>query len=104
MIIVIGCADVKRAAHVVDAAPGSNRGDWLLFTLGEQFRHPHSQPARELLKLVISEAELIVLDFRQGRNGDSAALAHLLERPTVTLAKAAQETAQSRLILHKNLN
>ena len=58
--------------------------------LGEQVRHADAELLAELQQLVVGQGEPVVLDFRQGRDRNPAAFAHLLERPAAVIAQSSR--------------
>ena len=68
--------------------------------LGKQFRDPDVQFLAQLQQLVIGQRQAVVLDLRQRRDRNSAALAHLLQGPAAVAAKLAQDASEGRVSSH----
>src|SRR3546814_7472853 len=81
MIVVIVGGYARGAIDRGDAAaPGNARRAILLF-LGEQVRHANLESLAQLLELVVTQRQPVVLDLRQRRNRNARLGAHFLERP-----------------------
>ena len=96
VIVVVGRLHPHRPLDRPQAAARGHRRRADAVGLGEQLRHPQSEPLAELLQLVVGQRQPIVLDLRQGRDRDAALRAHLLERPPLPATKPAQQRTKRR--------
>src|SRR3546814_15530367 len=68
-------------------------------SLGEQVGHADVEPPAELLELVVTQRQPVVLDLRQRRHGDARFRAHFLERPVVPGTDAAHHRPERRRLV-----
>src|SRR4030095_10174542 len=97
--IIIRSGDSDGIVDSADAAP-CGHAFFRQLALGEPLGHADMKLLAELEQLVIGQGESVVLNFRQRRNRDSAALAHFLERPSAMRTEVAKDATKGRLSAH----
>ena len=91
IIVVVRGLDAHRISDVAKAATRGHGRRRVVVRLGEQVGHAHAQALAKLVQLVIGQRQPVVLDLRQRRHRNAAALAHLLERPAFAAADTPQK-------------